>query len=359
MKRKQQGQQPGSIETFAPKAAERSAAAPSRRVVLAGLGASIFAPAVHAQPALRDIVIPISSVSMATASARAAELLGCFTRQGLNAKVNLLDTGNILTSALVSGSVPVVLGGPGELVAAQAKGQPVIMLTNVYWGMSASLVLEKSIAEKTGVSPSAPASDRLKALDGLLIGTPSATSSYTNSFKGAAEAQGAKMRFAYMAQPAMVAALEAGAIQGYIAGSPFWGSQVTRGKTLLWVSGPKGELPRVNTPASVTGFNAMRPFAEANPDLMRQVIDSYRDFSNILDKDPAQVRAAMGKLYPDVEASTMDLLFNTEKAAWKMKDVTVADMQQEIDFMKNSGVTIPGIEKLDPAALLYVPPKAG
>jgi ABC-type nitrate/sulfonate/bicarbonate transport system substrate-binding protein len=225
---------------------------------------------------------------------------------------------------------------------------------NVYWGLAASIVLSKEVADRTGVSPNAPARDRLKALDGLLIAVPSATSTYTNSFKGAAEALGAKMRFTFMAQPAMVAALESGAIQGYSAGAPFWGSQVARGKAVVWVSGPKGELPAENTPASITAFHALAPTAEANPALMKQVIDAYRDFSSILETAPDKVRGALATLYPDVEPATLDVLFKAEQGAWRYRQVTAAHMKQEIDFMRNSGASLPGLEKVDPAAMIFV-----
>ena len=335
--------------------ASHAGAGPSRRRVIAGLGATLAAPLLRAQPTLREISIPISSTSFATASVRAADLLGCFTRQGLTAKFPVLGTGSTLTAALVSGSVPVVLGGAGEQVAAWARGQRILTIANVYWGLAASIVLSKEVADRVGVSPTAPVRDRLKALDGLLIAVPSATSTYTNSFKGAAEVLGAKMRFTYMAQPAMVAALESGAVEGYSAGAPFWGSQVARGKAVVWVSGPKGELPAENTPASITAFHAMAPFAEANQALMKQLIDAYRDFSGILDKSPEQVRAALAKLYPDVDAPTLEVLFNAEHHAWKYRPVTAAHMKQEIDFMRASGAAIPGMEKIDPAAMLYTP----
>jgi ABC-type nitrate/sulfonate/bicarbonate transport system substrate-binding protein len=328
----------------------------SRRELIVGIGAAaLFAPALRAQPALRELAIPISSTSFATASVRAAELLGCYARNGLNVKFPVLGTGSTLAAALVSGSSLLVLGGAGEQVAGWARGQQIVTVCNVYWGLAASVVLAKEVADRTGVSPTAPARERLKALDGLLIAAPSATSTYTNSFKGAAEALGAKMRLTYMAQPAMVAALESGAIQGYSAGAPFWGSQVARGKALVWVSGPKGELPPENMPASITAFHAMAPVAEANPQVMRQVIDSYRDFSSILEKSPDQVRAALGKLYPDVDPATLELLFNAEHGAWKYRPVTAAHMKQEIDFMRASGVPLPGIEKVDPAAMIYTP----
>ena len=199
------------------------------------------------------------------------------------------------------------------------RGQESVALANTYWGLAASLILSKDVADKTGVSPTASVRDRLKALDGLLIAGPSPTSTYTSAFKGGSESVGAKIRFTYMAQPAMIAAIETGAIQGCIAGAPLWGPPVARGKALVWLSGPKGELPPENLPASITGFHALRASADSNPALMKQVIDLYRDFSNILEKTPEQVRAAFGKLYPDVDAATMDVLFAAENSAWKMR----------------------------------------
>jgi ABC-type nitrate/sulfonate/bicarbonate transport system substrate-binding protein len=325
----------------------------SRRTVLAGAGAIIFSPAVRAQT--RDVTIPISSASFATASVRAADLLGCFQKVGLSVKLPMLDTGSNLTAALISGSAPIILGGSAEQVAVWLKGQQILTMANVYWGMAASIVLAKEVADKLSVNANAPAKEKLKALDGLLIAAPSPTSTYTNSFKGAAEAAGAKIRYTFMGQPAMVAALESGAIQGYTAGAPFWGSQVARGKAVLWLSGPKGDLPKENTPASITAFQTLRRTADADPDLMKRVIDSYRAFSEILEKTPGEVRTAVGRLYPEVEPATMDVLFAAENSAWKYRPTTVESMKQEIAFMAASGTSLPGIEKLDPAAMFYVP----
>lgn len=327
---------------------------PSRRFLLTGLGAVIAAPAVRAQA--RELVIPISSTSFATAQVRAADVLGCYAKHGLNVKFPMMDTGSNLTAALLSGSAPIILGGSGEQVAAWARGQEVLTLVNVYWGLAATIVLAKEVAERTGVSPTAPVADRLKALDGLTIASPSATSNYTNSFKGAAEEVGSKIRYTYMSQPAMVAALESGVIQGYTAGAPLWGSQVARGRAVIWLSGPRGDLKKQHSPASTTAFQAMRSVAERDRDLIRRVVDSYRSFSNILSNTPAEVRGALGKLYPQVEPETMDVLFKAEGAAWKMRDITPDDMRQEIAFMVSSGASLPGVSNIDPAAMIYAPP---
>ena len=125
-------------------------------------------------------------------------------------KIFAMDSANAATAALIAGSAPVVLSGPGELVAAVARSQPVVLVADVYRGFGASLVLSNAVAARTGV--------------------------------------GAKIRFTYMAQPAMVAALENGAVEGMIASAPFWGFPVARKAGVLWLSGPKGELPPENMP---------------------------------------------------------------------------------------------------------------
>ncbi|CAH1654217.1 ABC-type nitrate/sulfonate/bicarbonate transport system substrate-binding protein [Chelatococcus asaccharovorans] len=319
---------------------------------LRGLVCAACLVSVPAMAQLRDISIPISSLSFGTAAIRIAKELGLFEKHGLNAKIIVMDNANSATTALISKSVEVVLSGPGELVAAQGRGQKVVAIANTYNGLSASLVLAKDVAEKTGVSPNAPVAERLKALNGLIIGSTSATSSYTVSFKGAAEAVGANIRFTYMAQPAMVAALEKGAIQGFIAGAPFWGVPVVRDKAVLWLSGPKAELPPQNLPASSVSLQTMQDFATANPELMKSLAAVIADLGKAIEERPAEVKAAVAKLYPDVDAKTLDLLYASEAAAWKARPLTAADMAHEIAFVKSTGTSLPQIDSVDPASML-------
>ncbi|MGH6860541.1 MAG: ABC transporter substrate-binding protein [Phyllobacterium sp.] len=301
----------------------------------------------------REIVIPVSSFSFATASVRIAKELGIFEKHGLNAKIVAMDSANAAISALIAGSSEVVVSGPGELIAAQGRGQPVVLVADLYRGLGASLVLSKNVADKLKISPEAPVAERLKALDGLIIASASATSSYTVSFKGAAEDAGANIRFTYMTQPSMVAALESGAIQGFIASAPFWGIPVSRDTATLWLSGPKAELPPQNMPVSSTSIQAMKKFAYANPDLMNTLASVAADVGAAVEQRPAAVKAALAKLYPDLDAKTVELLFETESAAWKTKPFTPDDITHEIDFVKSTGTPLPQIDSVNPADVLF------
>lgn len=308
--------------------------------------------AASGQP-LKDVSIALGSVGFGTAPVRIAKELGLYEKHGLNAKVVIMDSGAAAITALISRSTDTALAGSGELIAAQGRGQKVVIIANVYNGSSGTLVLSKTAADKLGVSATAPANERLKALDGLVIASPSAASAYTASLRGATRNAGANIRITYMSPQTMASAIEAGAIQGYIAGAPSWTPPVVKGSGIVWISGPKRDFPADNMPVSAGSLQALRDHAEANPDLMRRLTAVFVDLAKAIDERPADVKAALARVYPDLDGTTLDLLLASESAAWKAKRLTADDMKHEIFFVKSSGVELPQIENVDPASLLF------
>lgn len=302
---------------------------------------------------LREVTIAVSSMSFGAAAPRVAKELGLFKTQGLDPRLTVMDSGNAAIAALLSGSVPFSLSGPGEVIAARARGQKLVLLANGYAGLAGTLVLAKATADKLGVAASAPPADRLKALSGLLLASPSATSVYTVGYKIAAAKAGARdVRFTYIAQPAMAAALESEAIQGFIAGAPFWAPPVLKGTGVAWVSAPKGELPPEAVPSSSICLVAAQDFAEANRDLVGHMRAAFADLGKAIKERPADVKAAVARLFPDLDAPTLDLLFSAESSAWGAGPLTTADVAHDITFTKDGGVQVPGLDTLDPASVL-------
>jgi ABC-type nitrate/sulfonate/bicarbonate transport system substrate-binding protein len=304
----------------------------------------------------RQVTIGLSSSSLGAAGYRLSNELGLFAKHGIEPRFIIMDSGSAVTTALIAGSVQLALAGGGELVAAHARGMDIVAGTNSYAGTSAVMVLSKAVADKLGVKPDAPIADRLKALDGLMIATTSPTSSTTISYQAAAKRNGATFRSTFTAQPAMPAALESGAVQGFASAAPFWALPLLRGTGVLWISGPKGELPIDLQTATANHVQAMGPFARANPDLMRAMDAIYRDFAKTLDERPQDVKAAISKLFPDLDRQTIDLLFDMESQGWKAKPLTPADIEKEIRFIKMSGVAMQGLDAIDPAKAIYKAP---
>ena len=301
---------------------------------------------------LREFSVAFGSVGFGNAAVPLADQLGLFEKHGIKLKTVVMDSGSAATTAMLSGSVDTALSGGAELASALGRGQKVALLVNLYQGSAGTLVLAKSAVDKLGVSVNAPAAARLKALDGLLIATPSATSGYTASLRGAAARAGVNLRLTYMAPQAMASAFEAGAIQGYIAGAPTWAPPVLKGTGVVWLSGPKHDFPPENTPASNGNLQALATYAKANPDMVRRLNEIFADLSNVIEEKPAEAKAALGRAYPSLDPKTLDLLFASESSAWRYSRYTAADLQHDIDFVKSSGVALPQIDSVNPADVL-------
>lgn len=318
----------------------------------AALSLCIAGGALAQSPA--EVSIGLASRSFVSSGPRIADEMGLFAKHGIKPKFSVIDGANGTLTALISKSIDVALSGTPDAIAAQAHGQKVVVIANTCAGLSGSLLLSSSAAGRLGVAAGAPAAARLKALDGLTVASTSPTSSFTVSYGGAAKAVGANVKFTYMALPAMVAALETGAIDGYIGTAPFWVQSVQKSGAVMWLSGPKGELPPEFTPASCANLQVTRDYAEAHPDIVKAIAAAEADYTKSVENDPAGLRAAIHRLYPEYDDKTVELMLSVEADAWrKSNPLTAADMAHEIAYVKMGGSNLPGIDNIKPADLIY------
>jgi ABC-type nitrate/sulfonate/bicarbonate transport system substrate-binding protein len=266
----------------------------------------------------------------------------------------VMESGNAAMSALIGGSVPFAVTGPPEVLAARLRGKDMVIVANLYAGFAGSLILATGIAKRTGVAPAAPVQDKLHALDGLTIAVPSATSVLLAPIKEGAARTGANARFTYMAQPAMPAALESGAIQGFVASFPFAGMPVLRGTGVIWINGPGRELPEDLVPSSSSVLQATSTYIKANLPTVRKLRQSVVDIAGFIQKDPAAARHALAASYPQLSAQAIDLAYDRQWRNWTRPFLTAADMRQELKLLKAS-IQAPGLDNLDPAAALFEP----
>ncbi len=326
----------------------------SRRTALrlSVLGATV-AVTRPAFAALTPITITASSSSLAYGGMKIALEAGLFQKNGLDPKVIVMESGNAAIAAVVGGSAAFSAAGAGEVLAARVRGQDIVIVNNIYHGLSGSVVLAKSVADKIG-APTAPVEDRLRAMNGLAIAAPSATSAYLTPYKSATTAVGSAPKFLYMTQPAMVAALQVGAIQGMSAGAPFSLTPVMTGAGVLWISGPKGELPPADRLTSSACLQTTRDYAKAHPDVIRAARAVFADVATLIEQKPDDAKAFLAKAYPSLEPKLVDAAFAESAANWSQPVMTVDDIRQEIKVQVGAGA-LPGVDKLDAAAVLLGP----
>ena len=297
------------------------------------------------------ITIALSSNSLAYGGLRIAQQLKLFDREGLAPRIVIMDSGSAATAALVGGSAEFSGAGPAEVIAARARGMPLVIATNVYHGAAAPLVLSSAVAKTLAATPASPLQDRYKALNGLTIAVPSATSALLAPIRNSAELEGAKAKFVYMAQPAMGAALQAGAIQGFVATAPFWTASVQSGDGVVWVDAPKGEVAAAAQPSSTAVLVTTTAYAEAHPDIIRRLRAVFTDVGAAIKQDPAAAFEALKAAYPQVDPSTLQLAFDHDAANWSQPVLTDADMQQEIRLLRQT-VNLTNLDAVNPADLL-------
>jgi ABC-type nitrate/sulfonate/bicarbonate transport system substrate-binding protein len=319
--------------------------------------ASIAVALVSALPASaqapRELIFGLPSKSIVASAPRIADEMGLFTKHGLKPKFTYIDTTAGTAAALISKSVEVAITGTTEVIAAAARGQALQIVATHYKGLAGSLILSKATVDRLGISPDAPLAERLKALNNVLLASTSKVSSLTISIKTAANSQGAEPRFSYMAIGAMGAALESGVVEGAIITAPGWAIPVLKGAAILWISAPKGDLLPEWMPASASVTAVAKDFAAANPDVAAKVAAVFADLVDAFANRPTDTKAAIAKLYPQMEAKTLDLVFSLESKAFITKPLTPADIAHEIKYMKASGADLGPIEKVEPAATLW------
>ena len=324
----------------------------SRALVAAVFGLFLVHPfQTRAQAPITIVNIAVSSTSLALGGVRIAENAGLFAKHGLQPKIITMDSGNAAMAALLSGSVQFAAAGPPEALAARARGQDVVIAANLYRGLAGSVVISKSTAAKLSVRSDAPVKDRLRALDGLTVAVPSATSALLGPLKSAAAATGARVKYTYMAQPAMVAALESNAIDAMMASSPFSGVPLLKGTGVLWINGPSGDLPADVSPASSSCILTTTAAAAANADTIRKFRAVLDDLAALIKQKPDEAKRALAKAYTQLDAPALDLAFAQQADNWTHPVFTEADVKQEITVLRMAS-PIAGLENIAPQSML-------
>lgn len=322
----------------------------TRRVLLSG-AALLATPTVAPAAPLEAVTLAISSNSLAYGGLRIAESAGLYAQNGIALRVVTMESGNAAISAVLGNSAHFAASGPGEILAARLRGRTLVIIANIYRGLPGSLILATSVAARTGIPPNAPIAQRLRALDGLTIAQPSPTSAYLHPYRAAAESVGAKIKFVYMTQPAMVAALQAGAINGFVAGAPFSMAPQTNGSGILWISGPADELPEPVRPASSACLQTTVDYANTHPAIIAAMRNTATDLATLIQTRPAEAKTLLARAYPMLDPAAIDAAFTENAANWSRPTLTIVDIQREIAIQISSGA-MQGVATIDPASVL-------
>jgi ABC-type nitrate/sulfonate/bicarbonate transport system substrate-binding protein len=305
-----------------------------RRALVSGVGAAALALVVGAcsssgspsasssssaasKPAsLTNVTLIIPSLSANQALGFIALKAGIFAKNGLNVKTVNAGTGALAVEALTGGSGQFVVTGSADLFSAAKSGQHLYILAKASSGLSTQVVLTAAGVKATGLTASAPLAQRIKALNGLTIASPSAASSWTAQAAKAAATQGATIKFTYVQENSMAAAMQAGKIDGLVAAPP-WSTEALYAKTgTLWLSGPGGTFPGGYAVSSYGDplVATTKAYGDAHPQVAQEFTKSILQAAALLKTQPAQAAGYVKQMaYPSMSAAEFNQVWAATK----------------------------------------------
>lgn len=301
-------------------------------------------------PAPVKLNIALSSMSIGQGLSMIAVDGGFFKRENLD--VTLVDarTGAGAIQAALSGSVELATGNVDSALNATAQGKLIHTPLRVYSGQPGYLVLSKKFADASRVDPKAPIMDRLKALKGATIASPSQGSSFTIFVRRAAETGGVAVTMTYIASEAQVAALTTGNIDGMIVSSPYAEVAVAKGVGVIWLDGPKAEFPGTKLDDFVIPLSVPQTYLAANPGVVARVIRAYIAASEFVKARPNEARAVIRNRFPNQDDALFSLVWERNVAAFQNVIPTAEAMRRVQD--QATGTFAEKIKALDPNGML-------
>ena len=142
-----------------------------------------------------------------------------------------------------------------------------------------------------------------------------------------------------------------GVVDGGLLVPPFSLAAHANGSGVIWINGPRNELPADVSPTSSVCAQTTSDYAKANPAIIAGMRQAAKDLGVFLRERPEEALTHLMHAYPSLdEASAKDLL--AENAAnWSNATLTVDDIKREIALLVRAG-GLPGVERVDAGAVL-------
>jgi NitT/TauT family transport system substrate-binding protein len=312
------------------------------RVALAALAALALLP--QATPAgAQDATLTIGTIPIdATAEVYYAQEMGFFKKAGLNVTITPFTSGGAIAVAVVGGSLDIGLADSVSMTSAHARGVPLTYLAPAAVYKKGAQTYVIAVPDASPIRTAKDFNGKTIAVNGLKNINEIPTDAWIDNNGGNSKT----VKFVEMPYPSMLAAIDAGTIDGAAIVEPFMTfAQAKPGKYRL-ISLVKGNL----APAfAVAGWATTVDWARKHPDLVKRfiaVMDETAHWANVSHAQSAVILSAVAKMPPEVA--------NKMERAYYGPRLDPALLQPVIDATAKYGViskSFPASEIIDANAL--------
>jgi NitT/TauT family transport system substrate-binding protein len=311
------------------------------RAALAALTVLLAVP--HAGAAVADdATLNIGTIPIdPTAEVYYAQEEGFFKKAGLNVTITPFQSGGAIAAAVIGGAIDIGLADAVSMTSAHARGLPLTYLApaGIYKKGAETYVI--AVPDASPIKTAKDFAGKTIAVNGLKNINEIPTDAWIDNNGGDSKS----VKFIELNYPAMLPALDSGAIDGAAIVEPFMTFAQAKGKYRLISLTDRNLAPAF----AVAGWATTKAWAAAHPDLVKKFIAVMGDtarWANANHAASAQILATVSKMSPDV-TSKMERAFYGER-------LDPALLQPVIDATAKYGVipkAFPASEIIDPSAL--------
>ncbi|MBI2862071.1 MAG: ABC transporter substrate-binding protein [Chloroflexi bacterium] len=240
--------------------------------------------------------------------------------EGLDIEMVLSGGGSKTRAAVGAGDPPFGTSNSNEVIPAVAKGLPIQLILALFYGSPYQIIVRKDVAGRLGITEKSLLADRLKALNGLTFSATSAGSDTDNRLRQVISKAGYNpdrdTTITYIGDfPQMVAALEAGSIDGFISSPPDSLVQVGKGKAVILANLLGPDFPEFSNIMG-SGVIANKGYLEKNPEVATAMVRAFWKAQKLVVDDPATAKNIVYKAaFQETDRALFDQSFDFFKPA--------------------------------------------
>jgi NitT/TauT family transport system substrate-binding protein len=237
---------------------------------------------------------------------------GLYKEEGLDPEVVDVNSGTRQAAAVMGGSGEIGQFSFPHVIKSAAKGGGLVAIATGYDAYPLQLVLSKTAIQKVGITPDMGIDDKIKRLKGLNIGISSPGASTDLFMRTILLVRGIEPDKEVALQPVgggapMVGAIENGAVDGFVFGSPFSTMAVSKGVAQMLADPMKGELPEFRgLPYQIVATSQQT--LESKPEVIRKALRALAKAQKMTREKPEEARRVTRSYF----ANLSDAEYNAE-----------------------------------------------
>jgi NitT/TauT family transport system substrate-binding protein len=258
-----------------------------------------------------------------------AEAEGLFEKEGI--KIDWVDvgSGSRQIAAVAGGSADFAVVGMQPAITARQNGADLVSVASLFNGYAIQLVLSNAALEKTGITPDMSIDQKVEKLQGVAVGVTGIGSTTDVLLRSWLKQRGQDPEQRLTIQPlgsppAMFAAFEQGAVDGFMLGSPFPQQAEASGLGKITIDPLTESIPELEG-VPYTAIITRSALTKEKPELVQRMVNALTKAMKAQAADPDGVGAKLKSYFPDTDPA----LFAAFEPSFRGKSATTPGTSKE------------------------------